>query len=152
FLGGDGNVDTIILASYKPFSWGKNTLGLRSLLATSFNGNPNETNLFPLGGFMNLTAFAPGQITGNHGGLLTAIYYRRISGGPQYLTEMPIYIGGTVESGNAWNNKDDVSLSSLKWSSSVFVGIDTIIGPTYLGIGLGSDGATAAFLNIGQIF
>jgi len=152
WLGGDSGADTVEFGGYFPFSWGKNTIGLRPMFATSYNGNPNETNLFPLGGFMRLTAFAPGQLTGNHGGLLTAIYYRRISGGPQYLTKTPIYLGGTVEAGNVWNRWEDVSLTDLRWSSSVFVGIDTILGPTYLGIGLGSDGATAAFLNIGQIF
>ncbi len=151
-LNGDSSVDTILVASYKPFSWGRNTLALRTILVTSFNGKPDEANLFPLGGFLNLTAFSPGQLTGNHGGVVGAIYYRRISGGPQYLTEMPIYVGGTLEVGNVWNRSEDISVNDLKWSSSVFVGIDTILGPTYLGIGVGSNGATAAFLNIGQLF
>jgi len=151
-FGGDSIVDSISVSSYKPMTWGKNTLGLRSLFATTFNGRPNETDLFALGGFLNLTAFAPGQLTGNHGGLLAAIYYYRISGGPQYLTEMPIYIGGTIEAGNVWNRRSDISLGDLRWSSSAFVGIDTILGPTYLGIGVGSKGATAAFLNVGQVF
>ncbi|MDG1997442.1 MAG: BamA/TamA family outer membrane protein [Emcibacteraceae bacterium] len=151
-LGGDSNVDTITIGSYTPFSWGKNTLGFRTLFATAFNGSPDETNLFPLGGFMGLSAFSPGQLTGNHGGVITAIYYRRISGGPQYLAEMPLYIGGTIETGNVWNNRDDIGFNDLKWSSSAFVGIDSILGPTYLGLGLGSQGATSVFLNVGQIF
>ena len=75
-----------------------------------------------------------------------------ISGGRQYLTEMPIYVGGTVEAGNVWNRWEDASFSDLKWSSSLFVGIDTVLGPIYLGMGLGSNGATATFLNIGQLF
>tara|TARA_R110002096_G_scaffold426421_1_gene636217 strand:- start:107915 stop:110104 length:2190 start_codon:yes stop_codon:yes gene_type:complete len=152
WLGGDSGVDTFVVGGYKPFTWGKNTLGFQSVFATTYNGRPDETNLFPLGGFMNLTAFAPGQLTGNHGGVLTAIYYRRISGGRQYLTEMPIYVGGTVEAGNVWNRWEDASFSDLKWSSSLFVGIDTVLGPIYLGMGLGSNGATATFLNIGQLF
>lgn len=152
WLGGDSNIDTLLIGGYKPFSWGKNTLGFRHLFGTAYNGNPSEINLLPLGGFMNLTAFTPGQLTGNHGGVLTAIYYRRISGGPQYLTEMPIYLGGTVETGNVWNQTEDISLADLKWSSSLFVGVDTILGPIYLGMGLGSNGATSAFLNVGQLF
>lgn len=152
FLGGDGSVDTITVGSYKPFSWGKNTLGIRTIVATSINGTPNEADLFQLGGFLNLTAFAPGQLTGNHGGAVSAIYYRRVSGGPAYLAQMPIYVGGTIEAGNLWNRRQDVDLGDLKWSSSVFFGIDSILGPTYLGIGVGSGGTTTAFLNIGQIF
>ena len=151
-LGGDGNVDTVLMGSYTPFTWGKNTLGIRTAFATSFNGNPNETNLFPLGGFMRLTSFSPGQLTGNHGGVLTALFYRRISGGPQYLTQMPIYVGGSIESGNVWNHSEDINFNDLKWSSSLFVGIDTILGPTYLGVGFGSGGSTAVFLNVGQLF
>ena len=152
FLGGDNKLDSLLLSAYVPFSWGKNTLGLALNTATSFNGRPDETNLFQLGGFLSLTAFAPGQLTGNHGGRLSAVYYRRVGGGLGYLTQTPLYLGGSFEAGNVWNDTSDISLSDLKWSSSLFVGADTLIGPIYLGGGLGSNGEAAAFLYIGQLF
>lgn len=151
-LGGDSRVDNLQLGIYKPVSWGDNTLGLVANFGTSFNGTPNETDLFPLGGFLNLTAFAPGQLSGNHGGTLSVIYYRKVAGGPGYLTKTPLYLGTTFETGNVWNDASDISLGDLKWSTSLFVGADTLIGPIYLGGGIGSGGEAAAFLFIGQLF
>ncbi|WP_262693703.1 patatin-like phospholipase family protein [Kordiimonas aquimaris] len=151
-LGGDGQVDNLQVGFYKPFSWGDNTLGINFLAATTFNGTPDETDLISLGGFTNLTAFAPGQLSGNHGGVLSAVYYRKVGGGLGYLAQTPLYVGATLETGNVWNDTSDISLGDLKWSSSLFVGADTLIGPIYLGGGIGSRGEAAAFLFIGQLF
>lgn len=152
WLGGDGRVDKLAVGSYIPKTWGRNTLGLLTQFGTSFNGTPNETNLFPLGGFLSLTAYAPGQITGNHGGTAALLYYRRIAGGPRYLAQTPIYVGATMETGNVWNRREDMSLNDLRWSSSLFVGADTPIGPLYLGGAIGDGGQASAFLFIGQLF
>lgn len=152
WLNGDDRVDQIQFASHIPFSWGSNTIGLNSRFGTAFNGTPDETDIFSLGGFLRLTAFAPGQITGNHGGSLAAIYYRRVSGFGRYLTNTPIYVGGTIEAGNAWNDTADISFDDLRWSSSVFLGADTMIGPVYLGSAIGTGGQVSGFLFVGQLF
>lgn len=89
--------------------------------AKTFNGEPDETDLFPLGGL-------------------------------GYLTQTPLYLGASFETGNVWNDRSDIILGDLKWSSSLFVGADTLIGPVYLGGGIGSKGEAAAFLYIGQLF
>ena len=152
WLNGDGQVETMLVAGYTPFSWGKNTVGLNYKFATSFGGIPDETDLFQLGGFLNMGAYSLGQITGSHGGTVGAIYYRRIAGGPGYLAQTPLYLGGLVEAGNLWNSRSEISLGDLRWSTSVFIGADTLIGPVYLGFALGDGGQTSAFLFIGQIF
>lgn len=152
FLSGDSRVDSISIGGYQPFSWGKNTLGFNYQFATTFNGTPNETNLFPLGGFMSLTAYVEGQLTGNHGGSVAAVYYRKIGGGTGFLAQTPLYLGGTIEAGNVWNSHNDISLSDLRWSSSLFIGADSPLGPVYLGAGIGSDSQYSAFLYVGQLF
>lgn len=152
WLGGDSRIDAFQFGGYHPFTWGQNTLGALYRFATTFNGTPDETDLFPLGGFLKLTAFTPGQLAGNHGGTIAAVYYRRIAGGPGYLAQTPIYIGGAMEVGNVWERRSDISLGDLRWSSSLFVGADTPIGPIYLGTGIGSGGQVSAFLYVGQLF
>ena len=101
---------------------------------------------------MGLSAYSPHQITGNHGGVVSGIYYNKISGGLGYLTKTPLYIGGTVEAGNLWNESSQISLSDLRWSSSLFVGAETLIGPVYFGGAYGSEGQTSVFLFLGQTF
>lgn len=152
FIGGDNRADSVQITSFAPFTWGKNTIGLRSQFYSAFSGIVDDANLYPLGGFMNLSAFYGGQLTGHHAGSLSMIYYRNIAGGARYLGETPLYIGGTIEAGNIWQQSADIGFDQLRWSSSVFVGADSIIGPIYLGGAIGSNGQSSIFLNIGQIF
>jgi len=98
-----------------------------------------------------MAAYAPGQITGNHGGVAGLMYYRRI-GGLRLLTQTPIYFGGLVEAGNLWNQRSDMSFGDLHTSASLFFGADSFLGPVYLGYAVGDDGQTAAFLYLGTLF
>lgn len=152
WLGGDNLIDTVLVGGYHPFSWGRNTLGAYYLYGTAMNGTPNEIDLFQLGGFLKLTAYLPGQLTGNHGGSAGVIYYRQIGGGLRLLTHTPIYIGGILEAGNVWNQKSDMSVHDLHTSASLFFGADTFLGPVYLGYAVGDDGQKSAYLYIGKIF
>ncbi|MEQ8836243.1 patatin-like phospholipase family protein [Haliea sp.] len=148
---GNSLVDAFTLNGYQPFSWGRNTLGLVYQYVTTMNSGPEELNLFELGGFPRMAAYAPGQLTGNYGGTAGLMYYRRI-GGLRLLTQTPIYFGGLIEAGNLWNKESDMSLSGLHNSSSLFFGADSFLGPVYLGFAIGDDNQTAAFLYVGQLF
>jgi len=148
---GDDKIDTIELSGIKPFTWGKHTLGINYNLNTTFNGLPDELNAVELGGILNLSAYAPGEIKGNHGGVIAAIYYSQVVGS-SFLAKTPIYVGATAEVGNLWQERTDANLNSLLWSSSVFIGADTIIGPIYFGVAFGDDGRKNTFLYIGQLF
>lgn len=85
-------------------------------------------------------------------GTAAAIFYRRVAGVGRYLTNTPLYLGATIEAGNAWNERADMSFSDLRWSSSVFLGADTLIGPVYLGTAIGTGGQVSGFLYVGQLF
>jgi NTE family protein len=150
-LGGDSNIDTFQIGGYQPVTWGRNTLGFIYRFATVNNESPNERGLFQLGGFTNMTAYQPGQLSGNHGGTLGVMYYYRL-GGLRLLTQTPFYLGGVLEAGNGWNQRSDMSFHDLHTSASIFIGADTFLGPIYLGYGVGDDGNSAAFLYIGQLF
>ena len=152
WLGGDNLADTLLLGGYHPFSWGKNTLGAYYLYGTTMNDTPDEIGLFELGGFLKLTAYLPGQLTGNHGGSAGLIYYRQIGGGLRLLTQTTFYMGAVFEAGNLWNQKSDMSVHDLHTSASLFFGADSFLGPIYLGYAIGDDGQNSAFLYIGQIF
>lgn len=151
WLGGDSNIDTFQIGGYHPVTWGRNTLGFIYRFATVNNESPNDMGLFQLGGFTNMTAYQPGQLSGNHGGTLGAMYYYRL-GGIRMLTQTPFYVGGVLEAGNGWNQRSDMSFQDLHTSASIWIGADTFLGPIYLGYGVGDDGHSAAFLYIGQLF
>jgi hypothetical protein len=56
------------------------------------------------------------------------------------------YAGASIEAGNAWTNRADVSLGDMRKAGSIFVGLDTMIGPLYAGWGHTFGGQSAFYL------
>jgi len=153
-LGGDetGNVARLI-GDWVP-DLGKLTdrwhllLGTRMASATD-NAKFVESVSF-LGGFLNLSGFAERSFFGNQSAFGRAVVYRR-TGRLDSLFSTPFYIGGSLETGNAWRDKNDVRLDSLKVGGSVFAGLKTPLGPVFLGYGYAEGGHDAVYLTFGSL-
>lgn len=63
---------------------------------------------------------------------------------------MPVYVGSSLEAGNAWGSRRSVDLESLILAGSVFVGVRTPLGPIFLAYGQADSGASAWYLNFGS--
>lgn len=150
-LGTDATYKEFEITTVNAISEGRNTLLLGGKFQTTIDAEPGALAGYNLGGFLNLSGFAPDQLSGRHVAYGQAIYYRRLTDRGPFL-DIPLYIGGSVEAGNVYDDLDDVSVSSLTWSGSLFVGVNSPIGPVYLGGGLAEGGSTAAYLFVGQYF
>ena len=127
---------------------GRNTLNLHARTAWS-DESPNPlVGRFTLGGFHNLSGYAPEQVNGNHMVLLRATWYMRLN--QQLALTRGFFLGGTLEAGNAWVTRGEVSLRDLRGGSSLFVGADTGIGPMYLGLTHAPRGGTGLVFFIGR--
>jgi NTE family protein len=60
------------------------------------------------------------------------------------------FMGGSLEAGNVWDTRSNVSFGNLRKAGSFFVGADTGIGPLYLAVGRATKGDTALYLFIGR--
>lgn len=110
-------------------------------------GDPGVENYVRLGGFRQLSAYAPGQITGESAAL-AALYARQRFGGPF----MPWFAGAGLEVGNAWPSLSEASWSSALRSWSLFAGVDTFLGPVQIATAYNSEQNWTAYLNIGFSF
>lgn len=102
-----------------------------------------------LGGFTNLSGYGEREVFGDHSALLRGIYYRRF-GDASRLFSVPVYVGASVEAGNAWSDRRFVDVDSLILAGSVFVGVSTPLGPVFLAYGHADTGASAWYLNFGS--
>jgi len=98
------------------------------------------------GGFLNLSGLKPGELRGQFGGVARIVVFQRLAKFNS-LIGTGIYGGGSVETGNTWN--DSVTLSNLRFAGSLFISADTLIGPLYLGYGLADGGHGTAYLSLG---
>jgi NTE family protein len=63
---------------------------------------------------------------------------------------VPVYLGGSLETGNTWDTTDDISFDSTVWASSVFLGLDTVFGPVYFAGGWAEGGERSLYLFVGS--
>ena len=77
------------------------------------------------------------------------LFYRRIGSSAGGLFDVPMYLGATIEAGNVWQSQSDMSLGSTLIHGSLYLGMDTYIGPVILGAGAGQNGQSNFYLFIG---
>lgn len=108
--------------------------------------------LFPLGGFLNLSGIKADSLAGPHFAIARTLLYKQIGrGGPGYL-DVPTYLGMSFEMGNVWQQRGDASFVNTRRDASLFLGLDTLLGPVYLAYGYDDKGSQAFYLFLGRTF
>jgi NTE family protein len=134
---------------------GRNTLVWWTTVGATLDGDIKPALLpefYSLGGFFNLSGLAPSSLYGPNYAISRAIYFRRISRGGEGLFEFPAYIGASLEVGNTWQERSEISFGTARKDGAVFVAFDTILGPVYLGSGYDTRGHSAYYLFLGRTF
>ncbi len=108
--------------------------------------------LYNLGGFLSLSGLQPLSLTGANFAIARMLFYRKIGFGGEGFLNVPVYLGVSVEAGNVWTQRRDINFSSAHKDESVWLGLDTFLGPIYLGIGHDNQGGIASYLSLGRTF
>lgn len=151
-LGSNEPADQLSLDWLAAKSFGRNTAVLWTSLGTTLDDRTDVRTLFPLGGFLNLSGLKAASLTGPNFGITRVLLYRQIGhGGPGFL-DVPAYLGVSLEAGNVWDRRSDASFGSTRKDASIFLGLDTILGPVYLATGFEEGGPSALYLFLGRTF
>jgi len=148
-LGADHEFDLIEGEATQTWSRGKNSLQLGLSYATTLESDDAIQDYFPLGGFLRLSGLERGEISGPHSAIARLVYYRRVGETTGGIVDTPIYLGVSAETGNVWQSRSEMSLDSTLMSGSLFVGIDTFIGPVFFAAGFAEGGQSNVYLSIG---
>ncbi len=103
---------------------------------------------FSLGGFLSLSGLHPYQLLGQYVGLARIITYHKLS--ESLIGDL--YLGGSIETGNAWKKGDAFALNKFRLAGSIFLGYDTILGPLYFAYGHADGGNNAVYFYLGRTF
>jgi NTE family protein len=110
--------------------------------------DPGIADDFQLGGFLNLSGLRLDQLIGDYLAFGRVVYAQRV--GSLSLLGRGVYVGGSLEAGNTWNSRSDVSFGSLRKSGSLFVGLDTYLGPFYFAYGRTTSGQSSFYVFLGR--
>jgi len=150
-LGADLSYDKLSLGMTKVASYGGHSFSGSLLFESGWKSTMPEFDRFTLGGFLRLSGYQRAQLTGQHAVLGEMVYYKKLGALPRGLGR-GTYLGGSVEAGNVWQNRDDIALSDMIWAGSVFFGADTVLGPLYLAYGHAQGNTSSIYLVLGQTF
>ncbi|OAD41440.1 hypothetical protein LPB72_13015 [Hydrogenophaga crassostreae] len=129
-------------------SWGPHTLNASLRVGMASDIPVGAIDEYSLGGFQQLSGYRVGQVAGNYLTFGRLTYYQRLpwQGG----VVRALFAGGSLEIGNAWADRSDMSLKDLRSGSSLFVGTDTGLGPLYLSVVHAPKGYTGLYLFLGR--
>jgi NTE family protein len=112
------------------------------------SGNPLPTEQFVLGQPLRLGAYNIGEFRGDSYGVLTLGYLRGIGRLPDFLGG-PLFLGGWLEAGSAF---DELDAAQVK-SNVTIGGIgDTLLGPVLVAASFDFNGRWRYYLGIGRLF
>ena len=103
---------------------------------------------YRLGGFLDLSGFNRNELSGQHAARIGTVFYRRIND----LAFLPAFAGVSLEYGNVWDNRSDISTRNGILGGSVWVGVDTPVGPLYVAYGRAENDVSAFYVFLGRIF
>jgi len=146
-LGSDRHFDSVTGMLLGTDSWNNFTLTGLLYAHTVTRGTAGIENAVRLGGFRRLSAFAPGQITGDSAAM-ASVYASQAFGGP--IT--PWFAGMGLEAGNAWESLSDAGWNRSVKSWSIFTGLDTFLGPVQVAAAYNNKDNWVAYLNVGFSF
>ncbi len=129
-------------------SWGAHTLNTALRFAQATQIPAGAIDEYSLGGFQQLSGYRTGQVAGNYLLFGRATYYRRLP--YSFGFARGLFAGGSIEAGNAWLDRRNISLGDLRAGASLFVGADTGFGPLYLSIVSAPRGYTGLYLFLGR--
>ncbi|NNF52557.1 MAG: hypothetical protein HKN59_08985, partial [Gammaproteobacteria bacterium] len=151
-LGADLDSDILRLGWLGAFSRGDHTLLSGVRFASALDDQLALQNTFNLGGLFRLSGYSADELAGRQLALASLVYYQKIAVARMAALNLPVYAGASIEAGNVWQNRDEVRFDDMRLAGSLFVGIDTILGPVYISFGLAEGGSRAGYFFLGQTF
>ena len=148
----EGQDETVSVRVDHAISIGRGALTLGGEFDTVVGKRGSVESFFPLGGFLRLSGLHAKELSGPTAVLARGVYLWPFS--PRALERkfFTWYGGVSFETGNVFDDVDQIQWRALLPSGALFLAVDTLIGPMYLGYGLTSGGSQSAFLAFGRQF
>jgi NTE family protein len=147
-LSADASYDQWLVDGAYAKTWGRHTLLATWRFDTTSGGTAPIDRMYRFGGFMDLAGLNQNQLSGQDVARVGASYYRRIG----HLALFPAFAGVSVEVGNVWQDRGAIGWRGARSGASLWGGVDTPVGPIYVGYGVSNGGPNAFYVYLGRVF
>ncbi len=129
-------------------TFGANTFDAALKFGGSYSKAQSAYPYFELGGFLQLSGLQANALRADQIALFRLMAFRKIGSMPAF--GRGIYLGGSLEAGSTDAPNTPNADAKRIYAGSVFLGLDTSIGPFYLGYGQASGARRSAYLFLGR--
>nr|WP_299017902.1 patatin-like phospholipase family protein [uncultured Photobacterium sp.] len=134
----------------KPLSYQRHTI----LMALKGGGSDTD-ELIPiyvqdLGGLFNLSGFHRYELNGRYRAFGVLLYRYRLLDNNFGAFSAPVYVGGSLERGGVWDESSDIRWQSTIGAASVYLAVDSPLGPLYFAYGQAEAGESSFYLSVGS--
>lgn len=148
WLGSDGEYDQLDFDAVVAKSFGQHSVQAGARYHVTTSGDLPLQSRYRLGGRSRLAGYRVNELTGQHYALAYLGYTYQLA----EVFGRSVQVGGTIEYGNAWEQRADMSFGSGLLNASLYAGFDSWLGPMLFGFGWRETGDGAVFLEIGKPF
>jgi NTE family protein len=145
-LGSDHDYEQGTVEGTVVLTRGSYTGVLGGMLASTRDNDAPVQSLFRVGGHARLSGLEQNELSGQHLGLLTATLYKQILGS----SLVSLFAGASFEYGNVFQERETIKFDDGISAGSVFLGLDTLLGPIHLAYGRADGGRWNYYLSLGQ--
>ena len=146
-LGADTDFDQAMARILAAKTWSKHTLHVGGRIMTTYNGVAPIQNYFRLGGLFSLPGYSENELAAQNAVLFNTGYLRAF----KPILTMPTSLGATLQYGNIFQLNEDIDLSDMNLAGSLYLGMESVIGPLYIGYGLAEGGSQRIYFTIGGL-
>ncbi|WP_341502952.1 patatin-like phospholipase family protein [Gallaecimonas sp. GXIMD4217] len=140
-------VDWLGATAAGPHAW---SLHLKA--GSFFNDDRASIEAFDLGGFRNLSGYSRLAISGSHMRFGALAYSYQLLENDFGFFRSPVFVGFSLEAGNVWERRADIDYEDLITAGSIYAGVDSPIGPIFLGYGRNSAEEDSLYFFLGADF
>ena len=151
-LGADERYQQIEFKANKAFGFGPNSWQIGGFIGRTDSDVNVAQSSFVLGGPGWFSGFRQDALAGQNYQLGRLVYYRRLT--PSYFNafSLPLYLGASLEYGRVYNRDDTDFDTGYFTGGSLLLGMDTLVGPLFFGLGANEEGHEALYMKLGQTF
>ncbi len=154
-MGSDNDFERWQAIGQAAFTFGgddRNTVIFTGKTGQSLDAANEPQNYFQLGGLFNLSGLSQNYFSGRQMAFAMAQYQRKLSRDSVLPFNMPAYVGASIEGGQLWSDRSDISSGDFINAGSIYLALDSPIGPLYIAYGRSEDAQDALYLSLGWPF
>ncbi|MAB22922.1 MAG: hypothetical protein CMK78_00800 [Pseudomonadales bacterium] len=151
-LGADERYQQFEIKANKAFGFGLNSMQLGAFIGRTDSDVNVAQSSFILGGPGLFSGYRQDGLAGQNYQLGRMVYYRRLN--PSYfdILSLPLYVGTSLEYGRVYNRDEEGFDTGYFGAGSLLLGMDTLLGPLFFGLGANEEGQEAFYMKLGQTF